>query len=95
MTWPKRDHKKRDYLRGESHRFKDCPYIREKRPPDWTPDQEIQYRIKEKLRNPRLKAAVKYARASQTKKPQETSIETDTGSIAETTFRYYGDHYLL
>jgi hypothetical protein len=75
----------RDCLCGEPHRFKDCPYlIKEKRPPDWTPDQDIQERIKEKLQNPRLKAAVKYARASQAKKPQEPSIETDTESITET-----------
>lgn len=81
------DHKKRDCLCGEPHRFKDCPYlIREKRPPDWIPDQEIQERIKGKMQNPRLNAAVKYARASQAKKPQETSIETDTESIAEISF---------
>jgi hypothetical protein len=65
------DHEKRDCLCGKPHRFKDCPYlIREKRPPDWTPDQDIQDRIKEKLQNPRLKAAVKHARASQAKKLQ-------------------------
>ena len=73
----------RDCVCGQPHRFKDCPYlIREKRPPDWTPDQDTQERVKEKLQNPRLKAAVKYARASQAKKPQEPSIETDTESIA-------------
>jgi hypothetical protein len=82
----------RDCLCGEPHRFKDCPYlIKEKRPPDWTPEQDIQERIKEKLQNPRLKAAVKYARASQAKKPQEVeeeTSETDTESIAETSFAF-------
>lgn len=78
---------KRVCLCGELHRFKDCPYlIKEKRPPDWKPDQDTQERIKEKLQNPRLKAAVKYARASQAKKPQDTSSETDTKSIADVSF---------
>jgi hypothetical protein len=81
------DHEERDCLCGESHRFKDCPYLIEgKRPAGWTPDHDTQERIKGKLQNPRLKAAVKYARASQAKKPQESSIETDTESIAETSF---------
>jgi len=48
---------------------------------DLDQDQE---RIQEELQNPRLKAAVIYARASQAKAPQETSTETDTESIAET-----------
>jgi len=86
-----KDHEKRDCLCGEPHRFKDCPYlIREKRSPDWTPDQEIQDRIKEKLQNPRLKAAVKYARVSQSKSQRsqdtDTDTDTDTESIAEATF---------
>jgi hypothetical protein len=66
------NNEKRDCPCGELHRSKDCPYlVREKRPPDWKPGQDTQERIRENLQNPRLKAAVKYARVSQAKKPQE------------------------
>jgi len=58
--------KKKDCLCGEPHRFKDCPYlINGKQPQGWKPDPEIQKQIEAKLQNPRLKAAVDHARASQ------------------------------
>ena len=47
--------KKRDYLCGEPHRFKDRPYLsKEKRPTSWKPDQDIQERINAKIENPRI-----------------------------------------
>jgi hypothetical protein len=63
---------KKDCLCGEPHRFKDCPYlIPEKQPQGWKPDPAIQERIETKLKNPRLKAAVEYAQASQKEKKKD------------------------
>jgi replicative superfamily II helicase len=66
--------KKTDCLCGEPHRFKDCPYlIPGRQPQGWKPDLAIQERIETKMQNPRLKAAVDHARASQKEKgiPEE------------------------
>jgi hypothetical protein len=66
--------KKTDCLCGEPHRFKDCPYlIPGRQPQGWKPDPAIQERIETKMQNPRLKAAVDHARASQKEKgiPEE------------------------
>ena len=55
------------------HRFKFCPYlIKERQPQGWKPDPAIQERINEKLQNPRLKAAVDHARASQEEEKKDT-----------------------
>jgi hypothetical protein len=63
---------KKDCLCGEPHRFKDCPYlIPERQPEGWKPDPAIQERVETKLQNPRLKAAVEYARASQKEKEKD------------------------
>jgi hypothetical protein len=66
--------KKTDCLCGEPHRFKDCLYlIPGRQPQGWKPDPAIQERIEAKMQNPRLKAAVDHARASQREKgiPEE------------------------
>jgi hypothetical protein len=54
--------KKKLCLCGMEHRFKACPYLIESiRPKDWKPDQTVQKKIDEKLKNSRLKAAVERA----------------------------------
>src|SRR5437667_596645 len=50
-------------LYGKIHNFSECLYIVEwKRPKDWKPDLEIQKRVEEKTKNPKLKAAIARAR---------------------------------
>jgi hypothetical protein len=59
---------KKDYLCGEFHHFKDCPYlIPEKQSEGWKLNPVIQECIEAKLQNPRLKIAVECAQISQKK----------------------------
>jgi hypothetical protein len=65
--------KKKECLCGEQHLYRDCPYLlRERQPAGWKPDPAIQERINKKLQNPRLKAAVDHARASQKEEKKDT-----------------------
>jgi hypothetical protein len=71
------NNKKKLCLCGIEHRFKACPYLIESiRPKDWKPDQAVQMKIDEKLKNSRLKAAVERAQ-KQVAKNQEQQSATD------------------
>lgn len=86
------NHKKTKCLCGETHRFRDCPYLIEaKRPAGWKPDEAIQKQVNEKMKRPGVEAAVKRVRASlaTTQQPQGTGKDTttpDADSIVDSNF---------
>ena len=85
-----------DCLCGDTHRFKNCPYfIEELRGTGWTPNEEIQRKIDEKLSKvPKLKAAVekaqKQARDGQNGKETTptTKKTTSAGAFAVESYSY-------
>jgi hypothetical protein len=70
-----------DCLCGETHKFKDCPYlIEELRGAGWVPNEEIKHRIDDKIsKAPKLKIAVervqKEAKEMREKPPIEKPLE--------------------
>jgi hypothetical protein len=68
------NNKKKLCLCGIEHRFKACPYLIESiSPKDWKPDQAVQMKIDEKLKNTRLKAAVERAQRKVAKNQEQQS----------------------
>jgi hypothetical protein len=68
-------------LCGKDERFADCAYLfEENRPSRWKPDPEIQKRIDEKLKRPKLKAIIDKIRAGKEKAKKEAQQSSQQSS---------------